>query len=290
MIKIDLFVRPKFQVPCPTAKMTTPQIPKNSLIRTPQHTLIVMNEQGNLRALRDGDKTWSKKGVREEMNGWRDLDLFLMETQPAWWSIEFVHPPGWFMEASNLCFQRTKHLSWVSNSCEIESIRKEIFDPVNARFRDEILTPFITKYGLTRASDYSENELVYGTLSSPVARVAEEQLLEIEPDRTKWSIGVVQKKKGFMTLYRRYLNENYRKKFESPKNEVSPPASQPSQVIQTTQRFPSDTDSIKNTVKNTILETLREEDAIIMNRRTLSIILATGIRTIPDALWNYLKR
>lgn len=237
--------------------MASVQLTPGSLIRTPQHTCLV-KQTGELRCLRDGDKTWSKKKVVQEMVEWSNLDVFLTETQPLWWSIELRHPVNYFAQESREYMERTKSLPAYTYLAAKDMIRNDIFGRGRTRFYNEFIQPLVTRYDLKKATDMHPNDLIYGTTNSPVGRLAEEQMLESEPDRTKWQ-EKASHDKHFWSLYKRYL------------------------------LTPAAVERVKAMMKAGERASSSLQKAAI-SRDTLDLLLASGAKKVTDELWVQLTR
>jgi hypothetical protein len=274
----------------PTAKMastqSTPVIPAGSIIRTPHSSVLVLKD-GSLRALRIDDQTWSKGGERQWMPTWPSLDDFLREAIPAWWTIDFKYPVGWFTDAHKQHYERVKALPRADGSGtytqQSQKIWDETFGARRQDFLDQIVAPMAARYGLHRAADYDKNEVCFGTLGSPAARMAEEQMLELEPDRTKWMDRVwAADGKFFRTLYYRNQSyqskkqkEMYEKQAEEAKRAAAAPAAVPPLPLPVAAApAPVAPRQVSSKVK--------------ISRQQLDLLLATGIKKVPDELWTAL--
>lgn len=266
--------------------MTTPHILTNSIIRTPQYTLLVL-ENGNVRALRDGVKSWSKNKVRQEMPTWHDMDQFLNEINSLWWTIDFIYPVGWF----NNMKTKYDNLFKDMNSRDYPTLNatwQELTAIEEKKFYDQVVSPLVIRHNLARAMDYRNNDNTYGTLNSPAARMAEDQMLELESDRTKWTARAYsQNDSYFRRLYGRNRNYKYMKMQEEKKKadaalsitQASPlplplplPIEQASPAIIAPHSEPSPIEKVK------------------LTRSLLDMLLATGIKKVSHQLWEFLYK
>ena len=277
-------------------------IPSGSIVRTPQHSLLVLKD-GSLRTLRDGDKTWSKRGVRQELPSWASLDDFLAAANPTWWTIDFKYPVGWFTEEIHKqyrerCAALPRGEGYLHAS---QKVWDETFGVRRQAFLDEIVLPICTKYGLTRAADYNPNEVLFGTAGSPVARTAAEQLFELEPDRTKWADRMwetsgsqhEQFHRHFCALY--YRNQSYERRkqaaeakrlLEKKAAPVVPPLLMPSPPALPLLIAPA---RVIETPAAAPLAPRAPAENVQISRQQLDLILATGIKKVPDQLWEQLS-
>ncbi len=297
-------------------------IPTNSIIRTPKYTLLVLKD-GNIRVLRDGAHVWSKNKIRQDMPTWPNLDQFLKEASPLWWTIDCTHPVGWFNEMKIKFDKQIKEISrdMVVDHPRSNIIWKELYDTEEKKLYDQIIAPMVKRYNLVRAMDYPNheiNEITFGTLESPVARMAEEQMLELEPDRAKWETRAYsQNDKHFYRLY--YRNRCYqdRKMIEEKKKASATPIAQPSlplplpiaqaspaireeeyklrvspsgrtiifgpppaNIVQ--QSTPSSASLVPQSVPSS-------KQKVIISREKIDILLAAGVKKVSDELWALLK-
>ena len=272
--------------------MASTQIIAGSIIRTPHTTALVLKD-GSLRALRIDDRTWSKGGVRQEMPTWRDLDDFLKLAQPAWWTVEFKYPKDWFTEAHRQHRERVIALPrGETYFAASQKVWDETFGARRQAFLDEIVAPICAKYGLTRAADYDPNEVVFGSAGSPAARTAVEQLLEMEPDRTKWADRMWETSGSehehfrlrFCALY--YRNESYerRKRAEEAKRLLEERKAQATTPVVPPLLMPLAPPPPAALLAPRVLAT-----TVKISRQQLDMLLATGIKKVPDALWEQLS-
>ena len=294
----------------PHDKITTPHIQMNSsIIRTPKYTLLVL-ENGNIRALRDGAHVWSKNKVRQDMPTWPNLDQFLREASPLWWTIDCAFPVGWFNDM-NIKFENLAN-TMPTDFQKLDTTWRESIDAEKKRFYDEIITPLVKRYNLVRAMDYNNNENVFGTLDSPAARMAEEQMLELEPDRTKWTTRAYsQRDSYFRRLYNRNRSYTYRKmREEKVKAAAAPlplPIAQASPAIReeeyklrvspsgrTISFGPPPTSLMPQSAAPSAslmpqIAPSSSKKSVIITREKIDILLAAGVKKVSDELWALLK-
>jgi hypothetical protein len=194
-------------------------LPAGSIIRSPSNTLIVLEDR-SLRTLRDGNTTWKETALAP----WASLDTFLAETKPIWWQVTFDYPKGWFDEAHRLHKERVehvkvygvefyneKHLTEEQRAYREARSDEKTFGVAHAKFRAEIVEPFVKAHGLTKASDtVTRYDYTYGTVGSPASKTAAQQLREAEPDSTKWTtfwhnLPDLKERKKYEELLYRYL-------------------------------------------------------------------------------------
>ena len=254
-----------------------------SLIRTPQHTCLAKAD-GSLKCLRDGDKKWSKDKVRQEMPAWSSLDAFLSETKPSWWMVTFKYPSGWFAVAHKAHYERLKALPSPDGTgtytLESQKIWDETFGGRRKEFLYHSVLPFTSHYGLVRAADHDKDQLLFGSAGSPAARMAEEQMLEIEPDRTKWTQRAwAPGGHHFSDLY--YRNQAYqsRKATEALKQRAAAPAVPPLLVPPAAAPTPAPLPAPRKAYPEL------PANQTIITRDKLDFLLATGIKKVPDELW-----
>lgn len=274
--------------------MASPQIIAGSIIRTRDTTALVLKD-GSLRTLRYGNVTWSKGGVCQKLPSWASLDEFLSRAQPVWWTVEFKYPVGWFTTAHAQHKERVTALP--RDSCYFAASQKvwdECFGARRQAFLDEIVAPICVKYGLTRAADYDPNKMLFGTVGSPAARTAVEQLLEMEPDRTKWADRMCETSSSehehfrlrFCALY--YRNQAYERRKQAAEakrlldeRKAAAPAVPPL-LMPVAPPPPA-------ALAPAPLAPRALATAVKISRQQLDLILATGIKKIPDALWQQLS-
>ncbi len=194
--------------------------PPTSIVRTPTHTLFVQ-EDGSLRTLREGNRTW--KG--NTLAPWDSLDAFLEAAKPAWWQVKIGYPKGWFSEAQRLHQERIEHqkqygyaqvaadaarMTEEQRRYQAARSHEKTFGVAHVKFRAEIVAPLVKKYGLVKAMDEQAINYTYGTVGSPASKTAEQQLREVEPDPAKWTtfwqtMKDAKKKKFYQQLMYRYL-------------------------------------------------------------------------------------
>lgn len=195
-------------------------LPPTSIVRSPAYTLFVL-EDGSLRTLREGEKTWNK----HTLTPWASLDAFLEATKPAWWQVKIAYPKWWFSEAQRLHQELITHqrqYGYAATAADAARMTEEqrayqaarshekTFGVAHVKFRAEIVAPLVKKYGLVKAMDEDAINYTYGTVGSPASKTAEQQLREVEPDPAKWTtfwqtMKDAKKKKFYQQLMYRYL-------------------------------------------------------------------------------------
>lgn len=296
---------------------STPVIPTGSIIRTPHSSVLVLKD-GSLRALRIDDQTWSKGGERQWMPTWPSLNDFLREAIPAWWTIDFKYPSDWFTDAHKQHNERVKALPRADGTGRYTEQSQKIWDETyGARrqdFLDQIVAPVAARYGLHRAADYDTNEVCFGTLGSPAARMAEEQMLELEPDRTKWldrmwvsTASAAADGKFFRMLYNRnqaYQRKKqaklYKQQAEEAKRTAAVPLPTPQDIARVKQQAEEaglyKAPAVKTPVPSLLMPLPvatapapvaphQVSSKVKISRQLLDLLLATGIKKVPDELW-----
>jgi hypothetical protein len=195
-------------------------LPPTSIVRSPTYTLLVLDD-GSLRTLREGNKTWNKHTLAP----WASLDAFLEAAKPAWWQVKIGYPKGWFNEAQRLHQERIAHqkqygyanmmdeaarMTEEQRAYQAARSHEKTFGVAHVKFRAEIVAPLVKKYGLVKALDQDAINYTYGTVGSPASKTAAQQLREVEPDPAKWTtfwrgLKDPKQKKFYQQLMYRYL-------------------------------------------------------------------------------------
>lgn len=173
-------------------------IEPGSTIRTPEQTL-VWSADGSLLCTREGDREWPAAAdaeFDEAQPVYSSLEAFLAVRKPAWWEIHFALPRMAFAKASVLFHEGRG--SWA-----------ETVGAAHTRFLKEVVTPFVTTWGLARAPDQLARVYLYGTAGSPARKTAEQQFREMEADvrnwaRLVWDTPEGEERKRYAALWERY--------------------------------------------------------------------------------------